>query len=76
MSGPININSKGYGKIYKTVMHNRQLPLLAKTIYSYFCAYAGNGCQAYPKRDKIVRDLKLHHRHMGIVFSPPATPPA
>jgi len=49
MSGPINIDSKGYGKIYKAVMRNRQLPLLAKTIYSYFCAYAGNGCQAFPK---------------------------
>jgi len=39
MSGPINIDSKGYGKIYKAVMRNRQLSLLAKTIYSYFCAY-------------------------------------
>jgi len=32
MSGPINIDSKGYGKIYKAIMRNRQLPLLAKTI--------------------------------------------
>ena len=32
----ININTKGYGKIYKSVMRNRCLPLLAKTIYAYF----------------------------------------
>ena len=73
MSGPINIDSKGYGKIYKAVMRNRQLPLLAKTIYSYFCAYAGNGCQAYPKRDKIVRDLKIdkdtYTKHLKILVS-------
>ena len=32
MSCPVNIDSKGYGKIYKTVMRNPQLPLLAKAI--------------------------------------------
>ncbi len=60
MSYTINIDSKGYGKIYKAVMRNRHLPLLAKTIYSYFCAYAGNGYQAFPKRNKIIRDLKIN----------------
>lgn len=60
MSIPISIDSKGYGKIYKAVMRDRNLPLLAKTIYAYFCAYAGSGCQAYPKRDKIVRDLQIN----------------
>ncbi len=60
MSTPVNIDSRGYGRIYKAVMRNRQLPLLAKTIYAYFCSYAGNGYQAYPKRDKIVRDLKMN----------------
>ena len=72
MSGPINIDSKGYGKIYKAVMRNRQLPL-AKTIYSYFCTYAGNGYQAYPKRDKIVCDLKINKdtyaTHLNILVS-------
>ena len=60
MSCPVNIDSKGYGKIYKSVMRNRQLPLLAKAIYAYFCTYAGSGYQAYPKRDKIVRDLNIN----------------
>lgn len=56
----ISIDSKGYGKIYKAIMRDRNLPLLAKTIYAYFCSFAGCGCQAYPKRDKIVRDLQIN----------------
>ena len=60
MSCPVNIDSRGYGKIYKAIMRNQDLPLLAKTIYSYFCAYAGNGTKAFPKRDKIVRDLQMN----------------
>ena len=60
MSPLINIDSRGYGKIYKAVMRNRELPLLAKTIYAYFCAYAGNGIKAFPKRDKIVKDLQIN----------------
>ena len=69
----VNIDSRGYGKIYKAVMRNRHLPLLAKTIYSYFCTYAGNGTTAYPKRDKIVRDLKINKdtytKHLNILVS-------
>ena len=60
MSGQVNIDSRGYGKIYKAVMRNRELPLLAKTIYAYFCAYAGNGIKAFPKREKIVKDLRIN----------------
>lgn len=56
----ISIDSKGYGKIYKTVMRNRDLPLLAKTIYAYLCAYAGCGDTAFPKREKILRDLQIN----------------
>lgn len=56
----INIDSKGYGKIYKSVMRDKGLPLLAKTIYAYFCAYAGCGCQAFPKREKILHDLQIN----------------
>lgn len=69
MSGMVHIDSKGCGKIYKAVMRDRELPLLAKTIYAYFCSYAGCGRQAYPKRDKIVRDLKINKdtytKHLG-----------
>ena len=60
MSTLIDIDSRGYGKIYKAVMRNRQLPLFSKAIYAYFCTYAGSGNQAYPKRDKIVRDLNIN----------------
>jgi len=60
MPAPINIDSKGYGKIYKAVMRNRQLPLIAKAIYAYFCTYAGSGYKAYPRREKIVRDLSIN----------------
>jgi hypothetical protein len=60
VSTPVNIDSRGYGKIYKAIMRTPHLPILAKAIYAYFCAYAGNGHQAYPKRDKIVRDLKMN----------------
>ena len=56
----ISINSKGYGKIHKAVMRNSVFPLLAKTIYAYICAYAGCGCMAFPKWDKIVRDLQIN----------------
>ena len=68
----INIDSKGYGKIYKAVMRDRELPLLAKSIYAYFCSYAGCGYQVYPKRDKIVRDLKINKdtytKHLGFLI--------
>ena len=60
MSAILNIDSKGYGKIYKSVMRNRTLPLIAKAIYAYFCAYAGNGTKAFPKRDKITKDLRIN----------------
>lgn len=56
----VNIDSKGYGKIYKSVMRNRNLPLLANTIYAYFCAYAGCDYQAFPKREKILQDLRIN----------------
>lgn len=56
----INIDSRGYGKIYKSIMRDRSLPLLAKAVYAYFCAYAGCGCQAFPKREKILHDLQIN----------------
>ncbi len=73
MSTPVNIDSRGYGRIYKAVMRNRQLPLLAKTIYAYFCSYAGNGYQAYPKRDKTIRDLQINKdtytKHLALLVA-------
>ena len=69
----VNIDSKGYGKVYKAVMRNPQLPLIAKSIYAYFCAYAGNSYQAFPKRDKIIRDLQVNKdtftKHLNILVA-------
>jgi len=71
MSNGVNIDSKGYGKIYKAVMRNRNLPLIAKVIYSYFCSYAGNSDMAFPKRDKITRDMYVNKdtftKHLAIL---------
>jgi len=54
------IDSKGYGRIYKAVMRDSRIHIMAKCIYAYFCAYAGNGNCAFPKRDKIIRDLRMN----------------
>ena len=40
-------------KIYKSVMRDRNLPLLAKTIYAYFASFAGGGTTAFPRRTTI-----------------------
>lgn len=59
MTNLVSIHSKGYGKIYKVVMRDRELPILTKAIYAYLCSYAGCGRQAYPRRAKILRDLGI-----------------
>jgi len=51
MSNSVNIDSKGYGKIYKAVMRNH--PAADRQV----CSYAGNSEKAFPKRDKITRDM-------------------
>lgn len=56
----VNIDSLGYGKIYKTIMRDKTLPALAKAIYAYFCSFAGCGYTAFPKRDRITRDLQIN----------------
>ena len=55
----VGIDEKGYGKIYKLVMRDRDLPLTAKALYAYFCSYCGSGTTAFPSRDKIMADLHL-----------------
>lgn len=78
MSRLVSIDSKGYGKIYKAVMRDRGLPILAKAVYAYFCAYAGCGRQAYPKREKILRDLGINKdtytKHLGLLVERGYTP--
>ncbi len=53
------INFKGFGIIPKYVMLDPDLTIEAKTIYAYFCSYAGNGNTTFPSRDKILVDLPM-----------------
>ncbi len=51
------INFKGFGTIPKSVMQDRRLNIESKSIYAYFCSYAGAGRQAFPSVFKITYDL-------------------
>ena len=53
------INFRGFGILPKYVMLDRDLTIEAKTIYAYFCSFAGNGDTTFPSRDKILADLSL-----------------
>jgi len=53
------VNFKGFGIIPKYVMLDPDLSIEAKTIYAYFCSYAGNGNTTFPSRDKILVDLPM-----------------
>lgn len=53
------INSKGFGIIPKLVMQDREIGIIAKAIYAYFCSFAGAGNTCFPSRDKICHDLNI-----------------
>lgn len=53
------INFKGFGILPKYVMLDPDLSIEAKTIYAYFCSFAGNGNATFPGRDKILSDLPM-----------------
>lgn len=53
------INFKGFGILPKYVMLDPDLSIEAKTIYAYFCSFAGNGSAIFPGRDKILSDLPM-----------------
>ena len=55
----IGVTSKGYGKVYRMAMRDKTLPLTAKALLSYLCAYAGSGTIAFPKRKKVLGDMGL-----------------
>lgn len=65
------INSQGYGIIPKMVMQDKRLTIQAKAIYGYFCSYAGAGKTAFPKRSKIMSDLKIskncYYNHFNLL---------
>lgn len=62
------INFKGFGIIPKYVMIDQDLTIDSKTIYAYFCSFAGNGNAAFPGRDKILIDLPMgkdrYYKHL------------
>ena len=55
----VGVDEKGYGKVYKYIMRDPDLPLTAKALYAYFCSYTGSGTTSFPSRDKIMEDLHL-----------------
>ena len=62
------INFKGFGILPKYVMLDPDLSIEAKTIYAYFCSFAGNGSATFPGRDKILSDLPMskdaYYKHL------------
>lgn len=54
------VNCKGFGILPKYVMLDPDLSLEAKTIYAYFCSFAGNGNTAFPSWQTIVFHLQLN----------------
>jgi len=65
------VNCKGFGILPKYVMLDSDLTIEAKTIYAYFCSYAGNGNSAFPSRSKIIDDLQMskatYYKHYRLI---------
>lgn len=53
------INSAGYGTVPKLVMQDRNLSVISKAIYAYFCSYTGAGNTCFPSYKKICYDLNV-----------------
>jgi hypothetical protein len=53
------LKAKGYGIIPKLVMQDKRLSIESKSIYSYFCSYAGAGDTAFPSVRKICYDFSI-----------------
>lgn len=56
--------SQGYGIIPKLVMKDKDLSIEAKSIYSYFCSYAGGGNTAFPSVELICSDLGISENRL------------
>ena len=54
------VDAKGYGKVYKLAMRDTTLSLVAKALLAYLCSYAGSGTSAFPRREKILRDMGIN----------------
>lgn len=53
------IMANGFGFIAKLLLNDRRLTIEAKSIYSYFCSYAGAGMTAFPSVSKICYNLVI-----------------
>lgn len=53
------IMSQGFGLAPKIVMRDTRLSIEAKAIYCYFQSFAGKTAQAFPKRETILKELKI-----------------
>ena len=66
------INSKGYGIFPKMVAKDRRLTIEAKSIYAYFCSYAGSGNSAFPQVKTIWYDLNIgderYYKHFNLLL--------
>lgn len=54
---PRNVFEHGAGVVSTSVMQDPELHLIAKTIYSYLCAYGDTDCLS---RDQICYDLNIN----------------
>lgn len=65
------INFKGFGVLPKYVMLDPDLTIEAKTIYAYFCSFAGNGTSSFPSRDRILAELPMskdaYYKHFKLL---------
>lgn len=66
------IQSMGFGILPKFIMIDTDLTLEAKSIYAYFCSYAGNGTTTFPSRSKILFDLSIaknrYYKHFDLLL--------
>lgn len=53
------IMSQGFGLAPRIIMRDTRLSIESKAIYCYLQSFAGNSDQAFPSREKILRELKI-----------------
>ncbi len=53
------VGCRGFGILPKFVAMDVDLSLGAKALYAYFCSLAGSGTCSFPKRDTIIKHLKI-----------------
>ena len=54
------IECKGFGVLPKFVMRDQDLGIGAKGLYAYYCSLAGSEIVAFPKRETIIKQLKIN----------------